>query len=96
MKRSIESVGVFATDPCQKQSGPTPHISRPHSGCCTLAARAWLASRPDVKRYSALNELLASELGRSGWPLAYWTAELLFSIRARKAWVEPDRKPLPF
>jgi hypothetical protein len=60
------------------------------------AARAWLASRPDMKTYSALNELLASQFGRSDWPLVYWCAELLFSVRARKTWVEPDRKPLPF
>jgi len=60
------------------------------------AARAWLASRPDMKTFSALNELLVSEFGGSRWLLAYWSAELLFSVRARKAWVEPDRKPLPF
>jgi hypothetical protein len=60
------------------------------------AARAWLADRPDMKTYSALNELLVSDLGRSDWPLAYWSAELLFSVLARKGWVEPDRKPLPF
>ena len=60
------------------------------------AARAWLAERFDMKTYSALNELLASELGRKEWLLAHWSAELLFSVRARRVWVEPDRKPLPF
>ena len=49
-----------------------------------------------MKTYSALNELLVSEFGLSRWPLAYWSAELLFSVRARREWVEPDRKPLPF
>ncbi len=43
-----------------------------------------------------MNELLASELGRSEWLLVYWSPELLFTVRARKTWVEPDRKPLPF
>ena len=60
------------------------------------AARAWLAGRPDMKRYAALNELLASEFGRSDWLLEYWSAELLFSTLARREWVEPDRKRLPF
>ena len=59
-------------------------------------ARAWLAERFAMKTYSALNGLLTSEFGRSEWPLAYWSAELLFSVRARRAWVEPDRQPLPF
>jgi len=59
-------------------------------------ARAWLAERSLMKTYSALNELLASEFGRSEWPLAYWSAKLLFSVRARSVWVDPDRNPLPF
>lgn len=59
-------------------------------------ARAWLAPRQGVPLSAALNELLASELGRSEWPLAYWSTELLFSVRARREWVEPDRKALPF
>jgi hypothetical protein len=40
--------------------------------------------------------LMASPLGRSDWLLAYWTRERLFSVDARRRWVEPDLKPLPF
>jgi hypothetical protein len=43
-----------------------------------------------------LNELLAGEYGRSDWLLSYWSKPLLFSVAARRAWVEPDLKPLPF
>lgn len=60
------------------------------------AARTWLAARAHVPLHTALNELLASEFGRSGWLLAYWSTEVLFSVSARRNWVEPDRKPLPF
>jgi hypothetical protein len=60
------------------------------------AARAWLVARPHVLLHTALNELLAHECGRSDWLFAYWTKPLLFSVAARKAWVEPDLKPLPF
>jgi hypothetical protein len=60
------------------------------------AARAWLVSRPGVALYEALRELLASEYGRPGWLLAYWSKSVLFSAAARKAWVEPDLQQLPF
>jgi len=60
------------------------------------AARAWLATRADRALHEALNELLASEYGRSEWLFAFWSKPLLFSVAARKAWVEPDLRPLPF
>ena len=46
--------------------------------------------------YSVVNSLLASELGRSDWLLLYWSRARLFSVEARRLWVEPDLKPLPF
>jgi hypothetical protein len=60
------------------------------------AARVWLAARTDRALHEALNELLASEYGRSDWLLAYWSKPLLFSVAARRTWVEPDLRPLPF
>jgi hypothetical protein len=60
------------------------------------AATAWLACREEVPLYAALNELLASEYGKPEWLLAYWSAPLLFSVHARRAWIEPDLKSLPF
>ena len=60
------------------------------------AARAWLAARQKMPLHTALNELLATQFGRSGWLLEYWSAELLFSVGARRGWVGPDRKALPF
>jgi hypothetical protein len=60
------------------------------------AARAWLLARPHAPLHAALNELLANDCGRSDWLLAYWSKPLLFSVAARRAWVEPDLKPLPF
>ncbi len=60
------------------------------------AARAWLGARPHTPLHEALNELLASEYGRSDWLLSYWSRPLLFSVAARGTWIEPDLKPLPF
>lgn len=60
------------------------------------AARAHLAARPDASLSAALAELLAGPLGRSDWPLAYWSRERLFSVEARRGWVDPNLRPLPF
>lgn len=60
------------------------------------AARAWLAHRQQSALHEALNELLASHFGRSDWLLAYWSRAVLFSAEARRAWVDPDLKPLDF
>jgi hypothetical protein len=46
--------------------------------------------------HSIANELLAGELGRSDWLLIYWSRTRLFSAEARRIWIEPDLKPLPF
>ena len=43
-----------------------------------------------------LNTLLNAEYGQSKWLLSYWSKDLLFSVKARKLWVEPDLKKLPF
>jgi hypothetical protein len=59
-------------------------------------ARAFLAKRPNAGRAEALRELLASPFGRSDWLLAYYSRERLFSVEARRGWVEPDLSPLPF
>ena len=60
------------------------------------AARSWLRAGPHSSLHAALEGLLASPFGRSDWLLAYWTRAVLFSVAARRTWVEPDVKPLPF
>ncbi len=57
-------------------------------------ASAWLAERPHAPLHEALNEFLAAKYGRSDWLLAHWSKSVLFSIAARRAWVDPDLKPL--
>jgi hypothetical protein len=42
-----------------------------------------------------VNGLLQSAAGRRDWPLAFYSRELLFSVAARRAFVAPDRAPLP-
>ncbi len=60
------------------------------------AARAQLGVSPDKPLHAILDAMLASPLGNSKWLLDYWSRERLFSPEARRRWLPPDLKPLPF
>jgi len=53
-------------------------------------------SGPETPLHNALRTLIASKLGRPDWLFAYWRRDTLFSVAARRYWVEPDLAPLPF
>jgi hypothetical protein len=56
---------------------------------------AQLAARPSHEPlHVTLSGLMAGPLGDKNWPLTHWSREVLFSVEARKFWVEPDLKPL--
>ncbi len=61
------------------------------------AADAFLRDLPEETPIHAVcNALLASPLGRTDWLLSYWSKSVLFSVAARRGWVAPDLRPLPF
>ena len=61
------------------------------------AAKGVLAvNGPQVPLFAIVNALMASNLGDPNWLLEYWSRDRLMSVDARRAWLEPDRKPLPF
>jgi hypothetical protein len=60
------------------------------------AARSFLLADPGRSLFATCNALMASPLGKSNWLLEYWTPARLFSVEARRRWLDPDRKPLPF
>ncbi len=60
------------------------------------AARAFLAEAPAGPLWVKCNALMRSRLGDPGWLLEYWTRPRLFSVEARRGWVDPDIKRLPF
>ena len=41
-----------------------------------------------------VNALLASPMAPRDWPLRFWSRERLFSVDARRGWVEPDLGPI--
>jgi hypothetical protein len=60
------------------------------------AVRAMLAAAPAQPLHEILDRLLDSPLGDSKWLLEYWSRERLFSVEARRRWLAPDLKPLPY
>lgn len=61
------------------------------------AARRLLGSYdPATPLERVLTTLMTGPLGRSDWILTYWSRERLFSVEARRAWVDPDLRPLLF
>jgi hypothetical protein len=61
------------------------------------AARAVLASLPDgATPGEAFAALMASPMADKVWLFAYWSRERLMSVEARRGWVDPDVKPLPW
>lgn len=51
---------------------------------------------PGRPLFEICNALMKSPLGKSDWLLSYWTRPRLFSVEARRAWLDPDIKALPY
>jgi len=49
----------------------------------------------EIALVASVNALLQSETGRRDWPSRFYSRERLFSVEARRGWVEPDLAPLP-
>ncbi len=45
--------------------------------------------------HDLVNELLLSPMGKRDWPLRFYSPALLFSVEARRRFVEPDIAALP-
>ena len=56
--------------------------------------RAFLASAPPGGLTERVNALLASAMAPRDWPLRFYSREVLFSVAARRGWVEPDLEPI--
>jgi hypothetical protein len=55
------------------------------------AARRFLDGQPpEAPLHEIVDLLMRSPLGRSDWLMAYWSRDRLFSVEARRQWVEPD------
>jgi hypothetical protein len=59
-----------------------------------LGVRNWLARNGAGGLVGRVNRLLAGAEGRRDWPLRFYSRERLFSVAARRSWLEPDLSPL--
>lgn len=87
ISRFNESVGGVNDD-----SGGYHHtITRAY----VAGVRLFLRDCAETGLAARVNALLASPMGRRDWPLGFYSHERLFSVAARRGFVEPDRAPLP-
>jgi hypothetical protein len=57
--------------------------------------RLFLSETGETRLAARVNALLLSPMGQRDWPLGFYSRELLFSVAARRGFVQPDLKPLP-
>ena len=57
--------------------------------------RLFLSGTKETGLAARVNAMLLSDVGRRDWPLRFYSRELLFSVAARRRFVEPDLAPLP-
>ena len=63
--------------------------------CFVHAVRLHLARSGEGSLVERVNALLTSPFGQRDWPLAFYSREHLFSVAARRAFIEADLSPLP-
>lgn len=60
-----------------------------------MAIRGYLAHKAEALTLEAASAMvLASPIGQRDFPLTYYSQDRLFSLEARRGWVEPDLRPL--
>jgi hypothetical protein len=82
-----EAMGTANTD----MDGYHETITRAYMG----AIAVHVAGHSPHQTLESLNLLLSSPLAQSDWTLKHYSRDRLFSVLARRQWVEPDLKPLP-
>ena len=87
IRRFNESVGGVNDD----QNGYHDSITRAY----VAGVRLFLSTTPEKGLAARVNALLVSDAGRRDWPLRFYSRERLFSVAARRGFVEPDLAPLP-
>lgn len=87
IRRFNESVGGVNDD----RQGYHDSITRAY----VVGVRLFLSQTAETGLAARVNAMLLSDVGRRDWPLRFYSRELLFSVPARRGFVEPDLAPLP-
>jgi hypothetical protein len=86
VRRYNESVGTPNTDTSGYHETLTLFYVR--------EIKRFLSARAGRPFDDVIVELLASPVAEVRYPLGFWSRERLFSVEARRTWVEPDLRPL--
>ncbi len=87
IRRFNESVGGVNDD----TQGYHDSVTRAY----VAGVRLFLSTTTETGLAARVNAMLRSDVGRRDWPLRFYSRELLFSVPARRGFVEPDLAPLP-
>jgi len=87
IRRFNESVGGVNDD----TQGYHDSITRAY----VAGVRRFLSETAETGLAARVNTMLLSDVGRRDWPLRFYSHDLLFSVPARREFVEPDLAPLP-
>lgn len=87
IRRFNESVGGVNDD----HGGYHDSITRAY----VAGVRLFLSETGETGLAGRVNAMLLSDVGRRDWPLRFYSRDLLFSVAARRGFVEPDLAPLP-
>ena len=87
IRRFNESVGGVNDD----TQGYHDSITRAY----VAGVRLFLSETEETELAARVNAMLLSEVGRRDWPLRFYSRDLLFSVAARRGFVESDLAPLP-
>lgn len=87
IRRYNESVGGVNSDSEGYHETITQVMIRAVRAALTRSEGRGLAGR--------VNALLLADEGRRDWPLRFYSRERLFSVEARRRWIDPDLLNLP-
>jgi hypothetical protein len=87
IRRFNESVGGLNDD----TQGYHDSITRAY----VAGVRLFLSVTEETELAARVNAMLRSDVGRRDWPLRFYSRDLLFSVAARRRFVDPDLAPLP-
>ncbi|WP_052071932.1 hypothetical protein [Sphingopyxis sp. MWB1] len=87
IRRFNESVGGVNDD----HNGYHDSVTRAY----VAGVRLFLSTTREAGLAARVNALLLSDMGRRDWPLRFYSRDRLFSVAARRGFIEPDLAPLP-
>jgi hypothetical protein len=96
LKRSDIDVDKRLPDIIRKYNESVGGVNSDTEGYHETITRLFLAEA-DLREplHELVNELLLSPMGRRDWPLRFYSPQRLFSVEARREWIQPDLRSIP-